>query len=193
LFGGLLITSVALQQVMIRFPLVAHEVLWRDFLFMWLPTQAPVFALGIVLYFLWQKVEALDPQFAAWFIASGVFLAGAACFGGYSFLPGHVVFGIAFVLLALGLSMKNSLFWVNPMTRALGQVSYSFYLTHLLVLPLCARAFAQFSGNPPPLLHYAILWMVGGALSYAVASKCYRFVEKPGMELGRRWIEKSER
>lgn len=187
-FSLTMIGSLALHQVMIRLGPVGGAELWRDFLFMWLPAQAPIFALGIVLYFLWQKVDSFDEALGPWLIASSVFLCGSACFGGYLFFPGHVVFAIAFVMLALGLAMRPIGVFVNSLTRSLGEISYSFYLTHIPMLGLCAMAIHKTGVNG--MYQYWILWLAGGVGSFVAASVCYRFVEKPGMEFGQRLIER---
>src|SRR5947209_6491270 len=115
---GTLIGSVVLNQIMIRaLPPIGGAELWRNFLFMWLPSQAPVFCLGIALYFYWQKMERAGSELGRWFLWAAGALAAVGCYGGYSFLPGHFVFGIAFVLLALGLAVRRSIFWVNPVTK----------------------------------------------------------------------------
>jgi len=194
---GALIGSVLLNQIMIRMlPPIGGPELWRNFLFMWLPSQAPVFCLGIVLYFCWQNLDAGGRELGVWFLWAGILSAAIACFGGYSFLPGHFVFGIAFVLLALGLAARRSIFWVNPITKLVGKASYSFYLTHLLVLPFCAKALNEIYNRAgvywPGLTEYFLLWITAALASFCAAWLCYSLIERPGIEFGRRWIQRLE-
>jgi peptidoglycan/LPS O-acetylase OafA/YrhL len=193
---GVLVGSVILNRAMSRLHPIGSDELWRNYLFMWLPSQAPVFCLGIVLYFCWERLDRADDGFGFWFLAAAIVLAGAACFGGYAFFPGHFVFGIAFVLLALGLAMRRSVFWVNPITMSLGKVSYSLYLTHLLVLPYCAKTMNRIYNAtgfyPAGVAEYLALWICGTVACFLVATACYVAVERPGIELGRRWIQRLE-
>jgi peptidoglycan/LPS O-acetylase OafA/YrhL len=75
-------------------------------------------------------------------------------------------------------------------------VSYSLYLTHLLVLPLCARLMNKFYNATgrywPGLTEYFFLWMLAVAACFVVAGACYLIVEKPGIELGHRVIRRLE-
>lgn len=192
-----LVVSVVLDQALSRVHPIGSDELWRNYLFMWLPSQAPVFCLGIVLYFCWEKMErGAGAQLALWLLCAGVGLGAAACFGGYLFLPGHFVFGIAFVLWTLGLAARPSPLWVNAVTLAVGRVSYSLYLTHLLVLPFCAKLMNKLYNATgkywPGAIEYMLLLCVAAIVCFGVATVFYFAVEKPGIELGRRWIRRLE-
>jgi peptidoglycan/LPS O-acetylase OafA/YrhL len=60
-------------------------------------------------------------------------------------VPTLLGFGVAAALvMAKGLSPGNAMSWVltRPLLRALGQISYSFYLVHWMLVVLVARAVA---------------------------------------------------
>jgi peptidoglycan/LPS O-acetylase OafA/YrhL len=192
-----LLGSLALDQMLIRLHPIGSDELWRNYLFMWLPSQAPVFCLGIVLYFCWQKLENQEwREMGSWFLCAAIALAGMACYGGYAFLPGHFVFGIAFVLLAMGLAIRPVALFVNPITRTIGKVSYSLYLTHLLALPYCAKAMNMFYNRSgrywPGATEYFLLWILAVPVCFAAAMACYAAIEKPAIEFGRRRIQRLE-
>lgn len=198
LFLITLVSSVAIYSVMASWAPAENSEEWFNFIFYWLPAQTPVFALGIVLYFQWLKIETgeMNPRMGRWFLWSGLLLTAIATQGGYRFLPMHVVFSIAFVLFALGLAMKPNRFFVNPAIRAIGNVSYSFYLTHAPVMRVMTailnRVYRATHTEPPALAQYAALWIFGGLATFAVSLLCFRFVEKPGMDLGKRIIKNLE-
>jgi peptidoglycan/LPS O-acetylase OafA/YrhL len=63
--------------------------------------------------------------------------------------------------------------------RFLGRISYSLYLTHLIVIAAVVHAFA----GAVPL---AAALAAALPLSLLVADLCQRFVEAPGQQLGKR-------
>ena len=86
---------------------------------------------------------------------------------------------------------------LHPLSRAMGRVSYSFYLWHPLVLFAWLRAF--FIVVPPATLSAWSLGVFVGTLlvtipaSLAIAALSYRWVERPFVELGRRLGRRSGR
>ena len=74
----------------------------------------------------------------------------------------------------------------NPLSRWIGDVSYGVYLIHLLVmLPVCGWLAVSFPDlTPLPRLLSALTLTC--VLTYGSAWLCYRFIEKPGIALGRK-------
>jgi peptidoglycan/LPS O-acetylase OafA/YrhL len=72
----------------------------------------------------------------------------------------------------------------------LGAISYSLYLFHLIAIDLCNFALSpQRAGawlHPPLWLTY----LLGAALTLALAAGVYQWVERPGMALGKRWVKR---
>lgn len=70
----------------------------------------------------------------------------------------------------------------------LGDVSYSVYLVHLLIvvpaIALLLRDYNMDALSAP--LRFAIICAVCLPITYGLATLLYRFVEKPGIQLGRR-------
>jgi len=78
--------------------------------------------------------------------------------------------------------------------RFLGRVSYSFYLLHPLTLMLIWRR-PEFWGpiveaGVPPVLLIFLLWAATTLAVLPIAWLVHRFVELPGIELGRRTVER---
>lgn len=74
----------------------------------------------------------------------------------------------------------------NPLSRWIGDVSYGVYLIHLLVmLPVCgwlAMSFPDMAPLPRLLTSLSLTCL----LTYGLAWLCYRFIEQPGISVGRR-------
>lgn len=95
---------------------------------------------------------------------------------------------ISFFLVTLGfigIACGNSVFGIltHPLSRTLGQISYSIYLLHGIVLFVTFNWLLGFqgAGQLSPLGH----WGVIAACAVGVVTICsltYRFIERPGMD-----------
>lgn len=65
----------------------------------------------------------------------------------------------------------------------LGRISYSLYLTHVLVTTVFYDLFSSQATSPE--LHY-VIWLAGIGMAFAVAVVAHYFVEKPTIALARR-------
>lgn len=109
-------------------------------------------------------------------------------------LSGGLVFGFSFFLLGLGLRLWPVPPLVNGLTKWTGKLSYSCYLTHFLILELAASSwhggalqkFWPAADGPRLLALVGVAW----AITMAVSSVTYRFIEEPGIALGRKLIRK---
>lgn len=82
----------------------------------------------------------------------------------------------------------------NKVSVYMGDVSYSVYLLHLLiVLPVVAFLLSntQFSGLSP-FMRFISASAIIIPLTYGIAALLYRFIEKPGIKLGKHVISRSE-
>jgi peptidoglycan/LPS O-acetylase OafA/YrhL len=74
----------------------------------------------------------------------------------------------------------------NPLSRWIGDVSYGVYLLHLLImLPVCGWLALSFPGMAP-LPRFLSALALTCMLTYGAAWLCYRFIEEPGIALGRK-------
>lgn len=180
---------------------------WPEFRFdAFLPQQLHWFAIGIASYYAykWVVTSPRPPALLRWaphavLLAVASYLAArSARFGllrGTSpgdWLPLAIwAFTLAALLATaagaggrLAGTTRRALAW--PPLERLGAVSYATYLVHWPLFTLCQAAFRSAAGEPSPpamlALHVAISFPLIAAASFAL----HRWVEKPGIELGRR-------
>jgi peptidoglycan/LPS O-acetylase OafA/YrhL len=172
---------------------------YRGYFLLWLPVHLPVFCMGITGYFVVKQLRGLtmtDTERRAlsmfFLILSGSVLAGclppsngnfyATCFG--------------FLLAVLSCSLQPWKFLVNPVTVFLGKISFSIYLLHFFVLQGAGRLLDRYllvhpqMRYRPELLVPFFLFVVGVSVPISVLS--WRFIEQPGIRLGRHWITHRE-
>ncbi|GAA3920265.1 acyltransferase [Hymenobacter algoricola] len=194
------LVAVGCYALLSRYPLIPETDLWHNYLFLSFPIQLPVFAMGIVLYFLLRAAPpalaaAPDPARAGLLLLTGGLLL--ARFTLDTLVPNYLCFGAVFVLLTYALAQHPVRGLVNPFTEYVGKISYSMYLTHLAVLRLMEQfGLADFILAPelaPGLANYALRYLTLLGLDLAVATLTYHLIEQPGMALSRRLIKRLEK
>ena len=97
-----------------------------------------------------------------------------------------------FILLAMGnIPLLTKVFSIRPL-RYLGEISYSIYLCHLLVVTpgvywlITGTSFGAFS----PIARFAIAVAVTGPLVVLASALLYKLIEVPPLQVGRRLIKK---
>jgi peptidoglycan/LPS O-acetylase OafA/YrhL len=183
---------------------------WTESLWYLMPTQAVVFALGLLLFRLQVRESAshaadrnpkaalLEPSSPAAsrtrsslaFIVSGGILIAALLAKADLLFPPLFLFSVAYVLIALGLARRPWSALCNPLIRAVGKASYSAYLCHFalldggmaFLLPPLQRT--GWHDTPVFLAFTALMILLTGIVSQA----CYRALELPLQRFNRgRW------
>lgn len=163
--------------------------LLQQFAVKWFPSQLPVFACGILAFYL---VKALPeklhlPRNGLLVLGAAiVFLILAVGIGSHGVFTEQVVFALVFLLLVVALAIYPPPFMVNPVIRFLGRVSYSFYLLHFVFMELELRFFKTHFAGPfsNPLLAYFILFVVTLVIVTPVSWLTWKFIEQPFIQLG---------
>jgi peptidoglycan/LPS O-acetylase OafA/YrhL len=174
---------------------------WRASTLQWNALKHfPTFALGILLFFAFSRsfAQAQDP---AQMRSTGCALVFAGLFAYCAMLQGWLpaMFGNAYgwagvtcAMLALGLAMWPTRWLVNSATAYLGKVSYSLYLLHPTVVFLLTPVYRRIYDGTD---HLSLAFLASLALTMAIvlplSSLTYRFIEKPGIQLGRRIAARS--
>lgn len=182
----------------------SQDGLFNVFLFLWLPCQLPVFLLGIVFYFIFLRNATVSPMIVgnAQSRATLLFVGALTIMGTASFLPNrviymsHFIFGVAFMLGAWALLLFSPRALVNTVTCYIGKVSYSCYLVHFLVIyfifanamPMFSPAFSGMGSG----VQFALVYILGMVVTVAFSTLTYRYIERPGMALGKRLINALE-
>jgi peptidoglycan/LPS O-acetylase OafA/YrhL len=187
-----LLVRMILQVILQRFPLITPGHLWDEYLFFYLANQLPVFACGIILYFLittprrdWQV------DLVVLFTISLLVLAQLTAHTVFIF-PVHVQFGMAFVFLGYVLSRNEFYVLVNPLTIYIGKISYSMYLVHFAVLHGLSRFNLLDLAPGFPATNFGLRLFCLTAITSLIATIFYHLIEVPFQELGKRIIRRRE-
>lgn len=214
--GAIVFCAVALAIGCIANPLM-NDVL-RDsysapaignFLYFWFPNQLPVFALGAVLYFVLQWLQA-KPEHAIAIIlrrygtvivlacvAAGVGVANLPLPASLSFasplvVPAFLVASLIFMVVVAVLASDPRSPFINRPMCSLGQVSFSAYLLHFAVLhklpQLFPTAFDVGATGWQAIVAWFALWLVVVPVTYALSMITFRTVENPMIQMGRRLL-----
>lgn len=157
----------------------------------------PVFLYGILAYHLFAALPTLQAGTARRCCA-------AALFGGALLLValtvgsarawvvpglGWILFGAGYAALLVGMSRFPLKWVVNRVTAYLGQVSYSLYLAHPIVVALLIPVFRRIQAQVP---HADLAYLACAVLTLAVAIPLahlgYRLIEVPGIRAGHRLL-----
>lgn len=155
----------------------------------------PVFVLGMMVFFLFEKWILGKPRHRAWAFA----LIGVATIGFVTLLArqissqleGWYWFALAYAGLLLGLAMYPLKVFVNRVTCFYGKISYSLYLNHptivLMLIPIYRKIYAL---NMITTVKYGMCLLFTLALLTPLSYLTYRVIEEPGMDLGRKIIKR---
>jgi peptidoglycan/LPS O-acetylase OafA/YrhL len=159
--------------------------------------QLPVFFIGIFCYLIF--LRNYSGKLVA-IVGGSLFVALLGLFINpvfkflpqvFKFLPHHMVAGMLFSVFALILGRWPVRFFVNRITTMLGKISFSMYLVHFAILTAFSRlGFTSFvpKSDLGSLLHVlCVIFVAAFASSFS-----YKYIERPGMALGKRLIEKAE-
>lgn len=169
---------------------------WKQSILHWsVLRHFPIFAVGIVIYHVFVALPHAQAQSKS-STGTGNALVWAGVFGYAALLQGWLpnVFGdsyywqgIVFACMFMGLALSPWRLVVNRATRFLGKISYSVYLVHTTVIyfltPVYHSIYRQF-----PSLSVCFLLSLATTLALVLPLSylTYRFVEEPGIRLGKR-------
>lgn len=167
---------------------------WANFIFLFLPTQIPVFALGILLFYIFEQNKGTDgdlhtTEYAMPALTAGIVIAIWMTLSKYS---NSILFSIPLALIMYGIMLRPLRFFVNKYWGALGKVSFSVYLLHFLCIPVVGKGLIGLFGPASTGLEATILYLLTVLITLAIvtplANLTYMFIEQPGTALGK-WVQ----
>lgn len=186
----LLISWTAIQGLLAYFPVEAKS---KEMFTQWsFLRHLPVFACGAIAYHLFMpstRVSEKPQELGLALATSAVALFMALVNGWLPPLFGDQYYwqAVIFTLLLLGLGWSPVRLVVNRVTSYMGRISYSMYLNHptvvLLLSPVYVWIYRQQLGLTASFLACLAVTL---AIVVAMSELTYRFVEEPGIRLGKR-------
>lgn len=164
------------------------------YFYLWFFAQLPIFGLGILAYqILRNHKPENNKSLGNAFILSALFLyiAFLQTSTYLNMLPTYFLYGIAFLVLTVGLYFNPIKLIVNPITQWIGKISYSLYLVHFIFLTEI-RNWVHLDARFGKTAQFALYFMILLAISSVISYITYRFIEVPGMNLGKKLIQKLE-
>ncbi|TYZ10504.1 acyltransferase [Hymenobacter lutimineralis] len=179
--------------------------LWSAFYYQSVFNQLPIFALGILIYFLFKSYESIgqDKSFGEGerlalarpiLVLFVILLVNSALqtFTTDGLVPKFVTdYAILYIPFIFAMYLTSPKILVNRMTLYLGKISYSLYLTHAaLIFAIDKIIPAHIFGYG--VLNYAFFVSVIFLLTVIVATITYHLIEKPGQDIGKKLIARLE-
>lgn len=155
--------------------------------------QLPVFAIGIVCYFLYTKLmenaKNINRKFISFLILIlSIFLLFALINNNFNLLmPNNYWLALNFCILIISLALKANKVLVNKVTCFYGKISYSIYLIHSFVvfymIPLYQRVYTNF--NFSTNLSFLICIVITLLVVTPVSIVAYYLIEAPAIKYGK--------
>jgi len=188
------ILSMILKLV-IRHVLIAHNIDYKEpetwSLYYWFPNQFPVFFLGFILFFALRNFSLKNKlNTYGLFALSTIVLAVTSYYMPVMdpnfVIPEHIVVAIFFTVNIFLLAQHPMVLFNNRVTRFLGEISFSLYLVHFIVVYLLT----DYCPLPnDPLAKFFTLLFLTLLISGSIAKFTYHFVELKGIRFGRRFTK----
>nr|WP_231503522.1 acyltransferase [Paenibacillus sp. 1-18] len=139
------------------------------------------FGLGILLFFIWKNErhwKSIDRVSWGLLLVSVLF----AFFAGMT----DYLIGAGLLLGAYALYHWQPMWLLNRVWSWIGRLSYSMYLTHMLVLGLISQVKFPFA----PTINLIMMFMITLLLTTGLSWLTYTWIEQPGIRWGKRLISR---
>ena len=186
-----LLLKAVLNVIFLKFPLLGDSRIWDQFLFFYFPSQLPVFALGIIMYFILAEGNKITDISGKSMLVFSIILLVQLTSGSNLILQKHILFGMSFVLLSIGLSKYPYYVIVNPVIKYIGKLSFSMYLVQFSVFFWLSK-FHSIDYFNNGILNYATRFFIVTSITVLIANIFYKFVELPFQKIGKSIIDKFE-
>jgi peptidoglycan/LPS O-acetylase OafA/YrhL len=191
------ITAIAMQifrTFLLAIPMVSKSPDLQTYTFQFFPSQLPVFLIGILVFlFMKQEFVSKYKKFISFFFIGLILLFILQIISPIKLIAGHYIFGIIFGLLTYLLSKNPLKLLVNPITIFIGKISFSLYLCHVAVMHWLIYFGLNNYLPTDPYLNFIFRFLVLLCFSSLVATLLFFTVEKGGIALGKRVINRHEK
>lgn len=188
-----IIFKTLLHLLFSKFSFISDNRLWQEYLFMYFPSQLPVFALGILLYFCAIDNRKETVKFSGnllFFLGSLLCLQLAT--GVEYIFPEYIVWAGVFFIITISLSRYSPIVLINPVINYIGKISFSMYLVHFAVLHwLQYFNFTAYFGNGT--VDYITRFYIVIMFSMLLAALTYNYIELPFQNIGKILINRTEK
>lgn len=156
----------------------------------------PVFLAGMIAFDLYARMQHHEmlPSVGLVFLFGGLLgLVAIVTMPNMSALMGKTVVlqGIFHAMIVVGLAARPTIILVNAVTAWLGNLSYSIYLLHPSFIYFMKPVYVQIYDLPlNDTMKFGLSLAITLAVVLPVSYLTYRFIELPGMALGRKLIKR---
>ena len=103
----------------------------------------------------------------------------------------QIVFGTAFVCLAIALEKIPIKMLAHPAFLFIGKISFSLYLVHFAVIHALLH-FQLLDVFENGLINFTYNFFIVAFFSIPIAGFCFKFIELPSQKLGKKFIDSLE-
>lgn len=170
------------------------------FTHLWFPSQLPVFAIGLLLYFALRDGRGVLPRP----LVSLLLLASLGCMvllalyptaPARVYLTTYTAYGWCFGVFAFCLGDGAGKWLANGPVRRLGRISFSAYLWHFAILGAMVRLARggfdplELLSEPKGFAFFAFFFPALVVLTSLCSACTYRWVEQPLVRVGNEWLK----
>ena len=164
--------------------------------YFWFPNQFPVFCFGILLFYI---INSNKIRYKEWMLFVSIALIMFLNIINYQLnfpeflIQREYLFSISFCMFAFSLSKTKYKILITPLKK-LGQVSFSAYLIHFIVIDICWKLFKRFLSleNINADYQFILMFILVVINTFIISKLTYRFIEKKGISVGEDLIEKNK-
>ena len=197
---AIVITSIsflalqALRLYMLSLSAIANSPDLQTFSFEFFPSQFPVFLIGMVIFQMMHEKKIDTNRKEMSFLMVGIIVLFVIQeILRVKLIAGHYIYGILFGIMVFILSKRPYKLLVNNLTVFTGKISYSLYLCHIAVYYWLTYFGLSRLLPANPYLNFLLRFVVLFGLSSLIASVLFFTVEKYGIILGKKLINKYEK
>jgi peptidoglycan/LPS O-acetylase OafA/YrhL len=161
---------------------------WGHYIFMYFPTQFPIFILGIITYLLIDKKRDLHLKPTTILLLSLTILLSFLADLSYLISKGVLISG-CFMIIIIAMSQQTYFLFQNKLLVFLGKISYGIYLVHFAILYWLDQYYYLFSFPESSTLLTTIKFLLKIStvigFSAIIAFVLHKTIELPMQKLGK--------